>query len=237
MAENDNVKLLERQIKGKPVYIILLYTFIITLIGLLVYMGLIITATYKIGVGKEYELFRDFLFIFLMIFALAIGLGYEVYLRIIKHVNESMKKREEDFILLSTALLYVDMGFFHWQHYHIDYKKEGIKEKEGIEENKQNEYAVHHKNNAIDLTERAYKKVLKLDLSDQRNERLKCQIMNNLGWYLAEGGEDEDRDFSKKCAYYIMKRIENFPDKRKDWQETFDYIIEKYGPANQSKLE
>ncbi len=72
---------------------------------------------------------------------------------------------------------------------------------------------------------------------DQRNERLKCQIMNNLGWYLADGGEEKDRDFSKTCAYYIMKRIENFPDKREDWQETFDYIIKKYGPANQFELE
>ena len=232
MDEKDNVKLLERQIRGKPIYIILLYTFIITLIGLLVYMGLIITATYKIGVGKEYELFRDILTIILAVSGLSIAIvGYGIYHSILKYAEKSMKKREEDFILLSTALLYVDMGFFHWQHYEIDYKIEAK------EENKQNEYAVHHKNNAINLTERAYKKVLKLDVSDQRNERLKCQIMNNLGWYLADGGEEKDRDFSKKCAYYIMKRIENFPDKREQWQETFDRIIEKYGPTNQFELE
>ena len=232
MGEKDNVKFLERQIRGKPVYIILLYTFIITLIGLLVCMGLIITAKYEIGEGGAYELFRDILVIFLAILTLAMtALGYGIYHSILKHAEKSMKKREEDFILLSTALLYVDMGFFHWQHYEIDYKIE-IKE-----ENKQNNYAIHHMNNAIKFTERAYEKVLKLDVNDQRIERLKCQIMNNLGWYLADRGEEKDRDFSKKCAYYIMKRIEKFPDMRKDWQDTFDHIIEKYGSNNQFELE
>ena len=125
MDKKDNVKWLEKQIRGKPVYIILLYTFIITLIGLLVYIGLIITATYKIGEGEAYALFRDILVIFLTILTLAMGaLGYEIYLRILKHVNDSMKEREEDFILFSTALLFLNMGFFHWQHYEIDYKIE-----------------------------------------------------------------------------------------------------------------
>lgn len=232
MDKKDNVKWLEKQIRGKPVYIILLYTFIITLIGLLVYMGLIITATYKIGEGEAYALFRDILVIFLTILTLAMGaLGYEIYLRILKHVNDSMKEREEDFILFSTALLFLNMGFFHWQHYEIDYK---IEEKD---EKKKNDYAEHHKKLAIDLTERAYEKVLKLDVSERINEKLKCQIMNNLGYYLAERGEEKDRDFSKTCAYYIMKRIEKFPDKREEWQGTFNEIIKKYGPANQLELE
>jgi hypothetical protein len=61
---------LEKPIRGIPVYAILLLIFIITLIGLLVYMGLIITARYQIGVGKEYELFRDIL-VFLAILTLS----------------------------------------------------------------------------------------------------------------------------------------------------------------------
>ena len=236
MNEKDNIKWLEKQIRGKPVYLILLYTFIITLMGLLVYMGLIITATYTIGEGEAYAVFRDLLIIFLTILTLAMtALGYEIYLRILKHaessIESSRKKREEDFILLSSALLYVDMEFFHWQHYKIDYK---IEEKE---KNKQNKYALDHMKHAINFTERAYKKVLKLDVSNPKNERLKCQIMNNLGYYLADRGEEKDRDFSKKCAYYILKRIEKFPDMRKEWQDTFDHIIEKYGPTNQFESE
>jgi hypothetical protein len=56
--------------------------------------------------------------------------------------------------------------------------------------------------------------------------------MNNLGYYLAES--DEDEEFSKRCAQYLVKRIDKFPDKskRKEWQETIAYIIKKYGPAN-----
>jgi hypothetical protein len=164
---------------------------------------------------EGYELFRDILIIFLTILALAMtALGYEIYQRILKHAEKSMKEKEEDFISFSTALLFLNMGFFHWQHYEIDYK---IEEKE---ENKQNAYALHHRQLAIELTE------------NPRNEKLKCQIMNNLGYYLAES--DEDEEFSKRCAQYLIKTIDNFPDKikRKEWQQTIAYIIEKYGPAN-----
>ena len=98
-------------------------------------------------------------------------------------------------------------------------------------------HATHHRDRAIFITERAYEKVQMLDVSDRRNEKLKCQIMNNLGYYLTTRGEEKDREFSKRCAYYIMKRIAEFPDKREDWQDTFDQIIKKYGPANQFELE
>jgi hypothetical protein len=230
MDEKDKVKWLEGSAIDAPRYIILLYFLVIALIVVLIFVGLHIIGGYEVSEG--YELFRDILVIFLTILALAMtALGYGIYQSILKHAEKSMKEREEDFILLSTALLYVDMGFFHWQHYKIDYK---IEEKE---KNKQNKYALDHMKYAIDFTERAYEKIIKLDISDPKNERLKCQIMNNLGYYLADRGEEKDRDFSKKCAYYILKRIENFPDKRKDWQDTFDHIIEKYGPANQYELE
>lgn len=232
MGEKDNVKYLERQIKGRPVYIILLFTFIIAIICLLVYIGLIITTKYQIGVGKEYELFRDILAIFLTILGLAMAvLGYEIYHRILKHAEISMKEREEDFISFSTAMLFLNLGFFHWQHYENGCKVEGK------EENKQNDYALHHKNLAINLTKTAYDKVLILDESERRNEQLKCQIMNNFGYYLAKEGEEKDKYFSKKCAYYIIKRLDKFPDKRDEWQDTFDFIIKKYGPANQFELE
>jgi len=229
MGEKDNVKFLERQIRGKPVYLILLYTFIITLIVLLVYIGLIITATYKIGEGEAYALFRDILIIFMTMLGLALtALGYGIYQSILKHAEKSMKKREEDFIVFSTALLFLNMGYFHWQHYEIDYEEEVKKENKQKayalqEENKQKPYALHHRNLAIDLTKEAYKIVLKLDVSERRNEELKCQIMNNLGWYLAEG--DKDNKFSKRCAQYLKERIDKFPDRGEEWQDTINNII------------
>ena len=194
MDEKDKVKWLEGSAIDVPRYIILLYILIIIIIAILIFVGLHIIGGYEVSEG--YELFRDILVIFLTILALAMtALGYGIYQSILKYAEKSMEKREENFMLLSTALLYVDMGFFHWQHYKIDYK---IEEKE---KNKQNKYALDHMKHAIDFTERAYEKILKLDVSDQRNERLKCQIMNNLGYYLADRGEEKDRDFSKKCAY------------------------------------
>ena len=227
MDEKDNVKWLEGSTIGAPRYIILLYILIIVLIAILMLVGFHIIGKYEISEG--YALFRDILAVVLSISGIAIAaLGYALYLGILKHAESIMKEKEEDFISFSTALLFLNMGFFHWQHYETDYK---IEEKE---ENKQKAYALHHRELAIELTEDAYKKVQLLNISDPRNEKMKCQIMNNLGYYLAEG--DEDEEFSKRCAQYLIKRIDNFPDKRKEWQHTVNYIIKKYGPANKFEL-
>ena len=229
MAEKDIVKWLKGSVIDAPRYIILLYflVFVIVIIAILIFVGLHIIGGYEVSEG--YKLFRDILVIFLTILGLAMtALGYGIYQSILKHAEKSMKKREEDFILFSTALLFLNMGFFHWQHYEIDYEKEVKEENKQKayalqEENKQKPYALHHRKLAIDLTEDAYTLVLKLDESERRNEQLKCQIMNNLGWYLAEG--DEDREFSKRCAQYLRERIDKFPDKRKEWQHTINQII------------
>jgi len=203
-----------------------IFILLLALVGCQIY-GFIKYPSQIPKISHSYQIFIDLFITIITISGIAIAaIGYSIYLRI----SESMKEREEDFILYSTALLYTNMGFFHWQHYDIDYK---IEEKD---ENKQNEYALYHRKFAIDRTERAYEMVQMLDVSERRNEKLKCQIMNNLGYYLATRKEEEDREFSKRCAYYIMKRIEKFPDKRKQWQNTSDYIIEKYGPANQFEL-
>ena len=216
MDEKDKVKWLEGSAIDTPRYIILLYILIFVIIAILIFVGLHIIGGYEVSEG--YKLFRDILVIFLTILGLAMAaLGYGIYESILKHAEKSMKKREEDFIHFSTALLFLNMGFFHWQHYEIDYE---VEEKE---EKKQKKYAVHHRTLAIELTQKAYKIVLKLDVSERRNEQLKCQIMNNLGWYLAEG--DEEREFSKRCAQYLIERIDKFPDKRKEWQDTINHIL------------
>jgi hypothetical protein len=227
MGEKDKVKWLEGSVIDAPRYIILLYILVFVIITILIFVGLHIIGGYEVSEG--YNLFRDILVINLTILCLAMtALGYEIYQRILKHAEKSMKEKEEEFLLYSKALLFLNMGYFHWQHYEIDYEKE-VKEENKQEayalqeEHKKKAYALHHRKLAIELTEDAYTLVLKLDENDQRNERLKCQIMNNLGWYLAEG--DEKKEFSKRCAQYLIKRIDKFPEKGEEWQHTINKII------------
>ena len=81
---------------------------------------------------------------------------------------------------------------------------------------------------AISFTEMAYSYASELDERESRNELLKCVIMNNLGYYLAEREREEDREFARECAEFIRNRIQKYPFKRAQWQDTYDYIILKY---------
>ena len=229
MNVKDDVKWLEKSTFGAPRYVILLYFLMIILMATLILVGFHIIGKYEIREG--YELFRDILAVVLTIAGIAIAvLGYGIYESVLKHAENIIKEKKKEFISFSTALLFLNMGYFHWQHYKIDYK---LEEKE---ENKQNAYALHHRKLAIDLTEDAYKLIQQLNIDDLKYEELKCQIMNNLGYYLTTRGEEKDRELSIRCAYYIRERIDKFPDRRNEWQDTFDYITQKYGSANKFEL-
>lgn len=223
MDEKDNVKWLEGSIIGAPRYIILLYILIIALIASFILIGLHMIGGYKVSEG--YELFRDVLTAILAITGLAIAiLGYGIYQFILENVSSrveremeewknvvdsKIKKLEDKAEFFSNALVSLNIGFTYW----LTYKNTNQKQPLYI---------------AIDLTEIAYKDVIRLDESEPENEKLKCQVMNNLGYYLAERGNPEDREFAIKCAEFIKGKIDKYPDKRKDWQDTYDHIIKKY---------
>lgn len=92
-----------------------------------------------------------------------------------------------------------------------------------------------HLNTAIFLTERAYSRHgTRLDEEDYYNQKLICEIKNNLGYYLAERArigkkESGDEKIAKECGKYIWDRLEKYPEKRKDWKDTTDFI-QKYFP-------
>jgi hypothetical protein len=223
MDEKDNVKGLEGSTIGAPRYIIPLFSLIIVLIAILSLVGFHIIGEYEISEG--YELFRDILATILAIAGLAIAiLGYGIYQFILENVSSRveremkewknvvdsrLKKIEDKGEFFSNALVSLNIGFTYWLTYKDTNQKQPL-------------YT------AIDLTEIAYNDVIRLDESEPENEKLKCQVMNNLGYYLAERGNPEDREFAIKCAEFIKEKIDKYPDKRKLWQDTYDYIIKKY---------
>jgi hypothetical protein len=82
---------------------------------------------------------------------------------------------------------------------------------------------------AISITRQAYMNVQTLDEENKLYERLICETMNNLGYYLAERKLDSDREFANQCAEFIKKKFRNYPECSTNWQDTCDFIKVRYG--------
>lgn len=165
-------------------------------------------------IEERYQLFIDLLAIILTISGIAIAaLGYGVYRyiseRLVKSIDDKLDNREKELIAYSTGLVFLNLGFSSWLNY------KDTRDKSQLE-------------TAIRLTELAYNDAKRLDETEQKYELLKCQIMNNLGYYLATRRLEGDREFAKKCGNFILGRLDKYPEKRVKWQDTYDYILEKY---------
>lgn len=167
-------------------------------------------------IAERYEIFKE-LFTFILAITGVVAVGYGIYRyiskRFVSHiessVESSLKKEEKEIVNYGSGSLFLNLGYNTWQTYKVTRESE-------------------HLETAVFLTEKAYSIVSELDERETRNELLKCEIMNNLGYYLAERGRGEDREFARDCAQFIRNKIQKYPDKRASWQDTYDYILLKY---------
>jgi hypothetical protein len=215
MNKEDNVKWLERSTIGIPRYLITHYILIISLIAILIHVGYNIMGKYEISDG--YELFRDILTIILTILGLAIAaLGYGIYQFILHSVERKSEKwaiefqdkmdiRYKSFLLYTTSLIDLNSGHSFWLEY----------------EAKKDSTLLNH---AILLTKNAYSHVQKLDTHKKRHELLKCQILNNLTYYLAERGKEGDIDLAEQYTKFFMGRIQKYPMLASNWKNTDTFI-------------
>ena len=172
-------------------------------------------------IEDQYEVFKDLLTVILTIAGIAIGtVGYVIY----RHVSEriesrmsknaeviesGMRKKSEASLDLGVALTLCLTSYTFWQSY---------------ENTKQYFYL----EGAIALTETAYERMSYLDVREPKNESLMCEIMNNLGYYLAERKKGEDKEFAIVCANYIKDKMGKYPDQRGNWKNTYDFIFRQY---------
>ena len=251
MGEEENqgkLKWLEEQ-KGK-LCIAGIIILLLCLIGYYIYD--FIKRPYEIE--DQYRLFLDLLTIILAIAGIAIAaLGYGIYQFILEqakrmldnwergiedsinknvsHLESSLgewescfksdmekwknrfesdaEKRENDFLNFSGSLVFLNTGYSIWLIYEDNKKSENLEM-------------------AINLTENAYSYIKELDEKKSAVKKIKCQIMNNLGYYLAERGNPEDKEIIMKYAEFIKDCILLYPDKKSDYLDTYGFIIKKY---------
>ena len=231
MAEKDNEKWLEGSTKGAPRYIFLLVFLVFVIIAILILIGLLIIGGYKVSEG--YELFRDILTIVLAVLGLSIAIvGYLIYEFILhsakgkveewaadfqdkiekvhKDFQDKIEKEQKDFSLYSNSMLFLNLGTSIWMEYVDKKNPEKLKY-------------------AINVTHRAYLDTQGLDEGNKRYERLKCETMNNLGYYLAERKQDTDRKLANQCAEFILKKIPYYEESATNWKDTYDFIKKRYG--------
>jgi len=89
---------------------------------------------------------------------------------------------------------------------------------------------------AINVTMNAYKECIrKLTEEDRDFEEINCRIQNNLAYYLAERGNDADREFVRSLIAYVKDKIAKFPSQAENWRDTIDFVNQRYNLDDQTK--
>jgi hypothetical protein len=229
MGEEENqgkLKWLEEQ-KGK-LCIAGIIILLLCLIGY--YMYGFIKRPYEIE--DQYHLFLDLLVIILAIASVAIAvLGYGIYQHILEQAQRRLdnreslfksdmekwkndfesdaKKKENDFLNFSGGFVFLNTGYSSWLMHEDKKKGENLKM-------------------AINLTEIAYSYIKEADEKKPSVKKIKCQIMNNLGYYLAERRNPEDEEIIKIYAKYIKDCILLYDDTKSEYLKTYGFIIKQY---------
>lgn len=86
---------------------------------------------------------------------------------------------------------------------------------------------------AISLTNIAYEgeteeKLRKMAEEDPEIQVMYCDILNDLAYYYAERGKSEDRIKALAFCEHIKDKIKEFPLAGADWQDTYEFVKQKY---------
>jgi hypothetical protein len=138
-------------------------------------------------------------------------LVYVILSRKIKKVARLEVEKEKNRM---GANMLVDMGFTYWGNYQISGNSKYL-------------------NDAIRITEAAYSNYgIHLDESDLKNELLVCQIKNNLAWYYAERGKEDDGAKARQYADDILDKSPKFETlRREEMIDTYKYVQKKFPEA------
>lgn len=161
------------------------------------------------------EFFIDLLFINLTVAGVFISvLSYSAYRFLhykLEQKTESFFADKEDFL---NAKSYSTISYSHFVNYEIC-----------PDQNNKKLYL----DEAINMATSAYKRVRSLDQNKHINLQLTGDILNNLGYYLAERGAQDDKEMTLKYASFLEKNLALFPERGGNyWVDTIKHIKKKY---------
>ncbi len=161
---------------------------------------------------SQVDFFIDLLTITLTVAAVLISvLSYSAY----KLLAHKLEQKTDQFFEYKNNFIqaksFSTISYLHFTNYEIGGKNIG------------------YLNQAINMATTAFKKVRMLDMDKHENLELMGDIVNNLGYYLAERGDSSDRELTLKYAEFLEENLALFPERGGDyWLDTIRYIKEKF---------
>lgn len=210
---------------------------LVVLIGL--FIGYYIWGpTWETPAELRYDVLKDTLIIVLAVIAVAVSLlsylFYRMALDQVERETSAVLEKARRELATDThriaARLYNTVGFVYWVDAEKCRKREEMETMEGRSKfaelaKKETE---QYLNRAISLTRRAYERhISQLDEQYRENQRLKCMVMNNLAFYLAERKEATDLDVARRYAEYIREKAQDFPDQAEAWIDTYSFVLRR----------
>jgi len=174
------------------------------------------TSTWTMPQALKYDLFKDILTIVLAVLAVGITvIGYGIYLILSERLKTESASTARIETQIGSIRLFIQSGFTFWRSYDNSRKRQ----KQYLEM-------------AIELTEIALSYFSKLpddEAGKRENDKLLCQIKNNLAYYYAERNRTADGDLAKEYVEYIHERLSKYSDLREAWQDTYEFVHQQYG--------
>jgi hypothetical protein len=161
-----------------------------------------------------------FVALFMAMLAVAAIAGGAIYWIIAYKVKRDVMSLARAQHHRTMATLSTESGYGYWRDYE-DTKRKGKKK-------------IKKLNQAIKRTNGAYEyHARQLDEREPENEQLICWIRNNLAYYLAERkrcnkSEEGDDALAQECAKYIYKKISKYPEKKKDYTDTYHFVEKQF---------
>ena len=138
----------------------------------------------------------------------AFGVG--AYQLMKQSVEASAQDRVRRSLTYAQGFILLTLGQSTWNHYTISansaFREEAIF------------LATHAHDQFVSL----------LDISNPANERLMCDLRNNLGYYLAERQGADDAELSRQCAAFLRDHLAGYPSEAANWSETIGFIENRF---------
>ena len=162
----------------------------------------------------KYDVLKDTLIIVLAILAVGIGvIGYTIYIILSDKLKQDAAKSARVEALKISIRLFIVSGYTCWEHY---------------ETTKSSSYLEM----AIELTQRALETYVSLSKEGEKIDEIDREyylIENNLAYYYAEKGNEDDKETAIKYAKDIYEQTDKFPKDKENWLDTYHFVKEKYG--------
>jgi len=163
----------------------------------------------------KYDILKDTLTIVLTVLAVGIAAtGWLLYIVISKQLKNETVSFARIETRRSSSHLFTRSGFVFWE----SYERAKGREPQYLEM-------------AISLTERAllyFNEIPDEEAKKRENDRLLCEIKNNLAYYYAVRKSKDDKEVAREYAEYIYERLSKYATEKDNWLDTYRFVNQRY---------